>query len=194
MDTLHLNREAWLGAAVEELRPVFAAQGHTLPAAIAVTCGFPSTASRSGAIGQCWSAAASSGGTVEVLISPELADPSRVFDVLIHELAHSAPGCFSHGVTFQRLCSAMLLIPAASSWTATVAGPAFKAAYSPIIDSLGAYPHTTLSMSKRKVQTTRMLKLICPTCGYTIRTSAKWLALGIPTCHDGDTFNVVSGK
>ena len=37
----HTVREEWLLAAVEELRPMFEAQGAKLPDAIRVTCGFP---------------------------------------------------------------------------------------------------------------------------------------------------------
>ena len=55
----HTVREEWLLAAVEELRPMFEAQGAKLPDAIRVTCGFPSNAKRSGAIGEAWSSASS---------------------------------------------------------------------------------------------------------------------------------------
>ena len=33
---------------------------------------------------------------------------------------------------------------------------------------------------------TRMLKLTCPTCRYTVRTTRKWLDVGQPFCPDGD--------
>jgi hypothetical protein len=28
----------------------------------------------------------------------------------------------------------------------------------------------------------RLKKVICPDCGYTIRTTAKWIKVGLPTC------------
>ena len=34
-------------------------------------------------------------------------------------------------------------------------------------------------------QSTRMLKVLCPSCGYTLRTTARWLAVGFPTCPCG---------
>jgi len=192
MESIHSTREQWLNAAVEEVRPFFAAYGHTLPQAIRVTCGFPSSAKRSGAIGECWSDKASKDGAVEIMISPVLDAPSRVFDVLVHELCHSAPSCMNHGATFAKIATAMLLIPAASSWKATVASPAFDARYAKIIASLGLYPHAQLSMGGRKVQKTRMLLLQCPSCGYKLRTTANWLAQGLPTCHDGAIFTQVT--
>jgi hypothetical protein len=32
----------------------------------------------------------------------------------------------------------------------------------------------------------RLLKCECPACGYTIRTTQKWLDIGTPTCPCGD--------
>jgi hypothetical protein len=46
-------------------------------------------------------------------------------------------------------------------------------------------------MSNRKVQTTRRLKAVCPSCGYTVRLTSKWAALGLPSCPvDSDTLNL----
>ena len=99
---IHTERETYLQSAVEELRPSFSANGHTLPLAIRVSCALPSNAKRSGAIGECWADTRSADGHYEIFISPTLADPARVFDVLIHELCHTAKGCMNHGVNFQK--------------------------------------------------------------------------------------------
>jgi hypothetical protein len=99
----------------------------------------------------------------------------------------------NHGVNFQKAADAMHLIPAAGkkAYKATTGGDAFKAAFGAIIDGLGDYPHAQLSMSTRKTQATRMLKAVCPSCGYTVRLTAKWAAKGLPSCPiDGDTFNL----
>jgi hypothetical protein len=192
----HTERETYLQAAVEELRPSFSANGHTLPLAIRVSCALPSNAKRSGAIGECWADTRSADGHYEIFISPTLADPARVFDVLIHELCHTAKGCMNHGVNFQKLAEAMLLIPATNSWKSTVAAPTFMAAYGSIIDGLGVYPHAALDMSSRKTQGTRMLKASCPSCAYTVRLTAKWAfdSYGnprLPVCPCGDTLALV---
>jgi len=127
---------------------------------------------------------------MEIMVSPVLSDTYRVIDVLVHELCHTTAGAMNHGVAFRKVADAMHLIPSAlKGYKATSAGPAFKKAFGPIIDGLGEYPHAELSMSTRKVQATRMLKAVCPACGYTIRLTAKWAARGLPICHnDGSTF------
>jgi hypothetical protein len=187
------NREDWLSAAVSELRPFFDAVGKPIPANVRVTCGFPSTAKRSGAIGECWADTASADKTFEVLISPVLDDPSRVFDVLVHELCHSTAGAMNHAGNFQKVAALMHLEPSFGprGWKATNRGPEFITTFGSIIDSLGAYPHAALTMSNRKVQTTRMLKAVCPSCGYTVRLTQKWAALGLPSCPvDSDILNL----
>ena len=187
------NREDWLSAAVSELRPFFDAVGKPLPANVRVTCGFPSTAKRSGAIGECWADTASADKTFEVLISPVLDDPLRVFDVLVHELCHSTAGAMNHAGNFQKVAGLMHLVPSAGpkGWKATGPGPSFHQTFGSIIDSLGPYPHAALTMSNRKVQTTRMLKAVCPSCGYTVRLTSKWAALGLPSCPvDSDVLNL----
>jgi len=180
------TREDWLTQGVTELRPFFEIAGHTLPDAIRVACGFPYAAPRSRAIGQCWNLAASGDNTHEILISPELAEPGRVFDVLIHELCHTVPGTKGHGATFQRVAMSMLLSACGvgkTPWGSTEQGPGFMEQYGEIIASLGAYPHAVLTPNQfKKTQTTRMLKASCPDCGYTVRLSAKWAAQGLPIC------------
>lgn len=37
-------------------------------------------------------------------------------------------------------------------------------------------------------QKNRQLKLECPECGYTARATAKWIAVGMPTCPCGGEF------
>ena len=187
------NREDWLSAAVSELRPFFDAVGAPLPANVRVTCGFPSNAKRSGAIGECWADTASADQTFEVLISPVLDDPLRVFDVLVHELCHATAGAMNHGINFQRVAAAMHLAPSPTkaAWKATCRAASFVPTFGSIIDSLGAYPHAALTMNSKKVQTTRMLKAVCPSCGYTVRLTQKWADLGLPSCPvDSDTLNL----
>ena len=188
------NREDWLNAAVSELRPFFSAVGKPLPANVRVTCGFPSNAKRSGAIGECWADTASADKTFEVLISPVLDDPTKVFEVLVHELCHATAGAMNHGVNFQKVANLMHLAPSPTKagWKATGQAATFAAQYGDIIKSLDAYPHAALSMTTKKTQGTRMLKAVCPSCGYTVRLTSKWAALGLPSCpQDSDILNLV---
>jgi hypothetical protein len=170
---------------------VFDAKAAPIAANIRVTCGFPLTAKRSGSIGECWADTASADKVMEIMVSPTLADAYRVMDVLVHELCHTTAGAMNHGVNFKKAADAMHLLPSAgkAGYKATTGGDVFKAAFSDIIDSLGAYPHGALTVSNRKVQTTRMLKAVCPCCGYSIRLSAKWAAQGLPSCYNDDCNN-----
>ena len=188
------NREDWLSAAVSELRPFFEAVGKPLPANVRVTCGFPSNAKRSGAIGECWADTASADKTFEVLISPVLDDPVKVFEVLVHELCHATAGAMNHGVNFQKVANLMHLAPSPTKagWKATGQAATFAPVYGEIIKSLDAYPHAALSMTTKKTQGTRMLKAVCPSCGYTVRLTSKWAALGLPSCpQDSNILNLV---
>jgi hypothetical protein len=190
MTQVYSTREEWLTAGVEELRPLFESVNRPVASKVRIACGFPLDAKRSGAIGQCWSDQNSADSTVEILISPELADPIKVFEVLVHELCHATPNGMNHGKPFKHIASLMLLEPANGTkrepWKATKGNAQFLDAYRDIIDGLGAYPHAPLTYQTKKTQTTRMIKASCPSCGYTVRLTAKWAALGLPTCPCGD--------
>lgn len=191
---MYSTREEWLTAGIEEVRPLFDLYSKPLPARIRVSCGFPSTALRSGAIGECWINSASADGTFEILIHPKLADPESVFEVLIHELCHATAGAFNHGVNFQKIAAAMHLMAIGTGkqpWKSTKGDPDFGVVYGDIISSLGAYPHAELKSDRQiKKQSTRMLKACCPSCGYTVRLTQKWADIGMPTCPCGDNLSV----
>lgn len=154
----HTNREEWLTAALEEIRPIFSDVGAALPAAIRVTCGFPLTFKRTGNLGEAYPASSSLDRTVEVLIAPTIDNPVQVFGVLFDTLQS-----IKKYVVEQGDCSAL-------------------------IDSLGAYPHAAITIQARKPQTARMLKASCPTCGMIIRLTAKWAHQLPTCSADGDSF------
>lgn len=183
------SREDWLTQAVEELRPVFDANGYPLPDRIRVTCGFPSRHARSlnRAIGEHHSASASADGTHEILISPVESDPFEVFGILVHELAHSATDGDGHRGRFPPCVRRLHLGGKPSSTKIT---DRFRQEFQSLIESLGEYPHARLNVAtNRKVQSTRMLKASCPACGYTIRLTKTWADQGLPSCPvDATTF------
>ncbi len=182
------HREPWLHAVAERLRPMFASHGATIPDKIRLSCGFPSVrafAATRQRVGECWAGEASADGHVEIMISPVLDDPMRVAGVLAHELAH-ATGRDGHRGPFATLARAIGL---EGKMTATTEGEAFKQAVAPILEAVGPYPHTELSKTARPKQGTRLLKLQCPTCPYTVRITRKWLdEVGPPACPEhGDS-------
>jgi hypothetical protein len=184
------SREDWLNAAIAALRPLAKARGYTIPDKVRASCGFPKGKSK--AIGQCWSNLSSKDGSFETFISPLIAESARVLDILVHELGHAAVGLEAkHGAKFARFCKAFQLV---GPWKATTAGPDFEAqVLAPVMTALGhvQYPHAAmvdcLSTGPKK-QSTRMLKCVCPECGYTARTTAKWLdEIGPPLCPCNET-------
>lgn len=179
--TGELTREGWLTAAAGALAPVFAAADIELPASVAVSCGFPGGAPILKTIGQCWKTATALDGRAHIFVSPLLHDPVEVLEVLAHELVHAVDDCeHKHRGPFAKMARAIGL---EGKLTATHAGPELRLWLEQIAAELGDYPHAGLvPETKPKTQSTRMRKVECPACGYIVRTTAKWLAVGVPTC------------
>ena len=177
----HTTREAWLTAATKALRPLFREAGNdAYPKKLQVSCGWPGGGTRS-RIGECWSQTCSANGATEIFISPVVAKPVEVLDILVHELVHGIVGVeHGHKAPFRRLAVAVGLT---GKMTATVAGPELKVRLKALAKELGSYPHSELSRGDRKPQPTRMIKCECDDCGYICRTTRSWLdAAGPPIC------------
>jgi len=178
------TREEWLTRAVEALRPLFAEAGEDIPA-VRVSVGFPGGGSARKRIGECWAPGASVDGVPQLFVSPVIGSRVQALDVLTHELIHAIDRCESgHKGRFVKIAKAVGL---EGKMTATVASPALEEKLTEIGKALGDYPHSaiTLSAATEKKQTTRMLKVECTEDGYTIRTTAKWLEVGLPVCPCG---------
>lgn len=183
-----MTREEWLTRAVNVLdAQVFAPQGLTVPA-VRVSVGWPGgRGNKDSTIGQCWASIASADGRAQLFISPTMDDAVRVLDILAHEMIHAVDDCQNgHKGEFRRMA---LAIGLTGKMTATVAGDDLRAELTAIAGELGPYPHAALTpaLSGIKKQTTRMLKLECPDDGYIVRTTQKWLDLGLPSCPCGTT-------
>jgi len=161
-----MNREDWLTTAALEVAPLLEMAGHPLPK-VRITCGFPSTFRRSGTLGECWSDKASGDGTFEILISLTVADAAHVFAVLLAQL-----------------CAASKANPVGLGLDAD--GALSDGRWLALINEMGAYPHSALTVGEKPVQTTRMLKAVCPDCKpdskYHVRLTAKWARVGLPLC------------
>lgn len=183
-----MNREQWLNAATTLLRTeVFDPKGHAVPETIRASVGFPSVralSAKNARIGECWNPRASADEHAEILISPRIADdPANIVAVLAHELIH-AMGIQKHGKDFKKVATSIGL---EGRMTATKPGETLRAWCESAAKRIGPWPGAKLNASRRPVkkQTTRMLKVACPECGYTVRTSAKWAEVGLPTCPCG---------
>lgn len=181
------TREEWLNAAAQAVRPLFDEQGAADYPKFRVSCGFPKGGR--GAIGQAWTPSASGDATAELFISPKLEElvkvgSAGVLDVLVHELIHAVVGNEAgHKGPFRKLAKAIGL---QGKMTATVTDEALANRLLELTAALGPYPHAQLSSLTVTKQTTRMLKVQCDGCGFTCRTTRKWLdEVGTPTCACG---------
>lgn len=175
------TREEWLIAATHRLRDgMFLEQGITVPPTVRVSVSFPGGGSARKRIGEAWHPKSSADNIPQVFISPTLADPILVLDVLVHELIHTAYPDAGHKKPFK---DAMKKLGLTGKPTATVAGPELRGKLECLNTELGPYPHAAIKLSDRKKQTTRLIKCECPYCGYVVRTTHKWIEeMGAPLC------------
>ena len=202
-----MTREQWLHRAIAALRPRFEQIGMPLPGKIHVSVGFGygSRAESKHILGQCWARCASADGVNHVFISPVEGDPAGMLSTLVHELVRAADDCahghkgdFAHAATRLGLEGKM---------TATRPGAVLAAELITLAGALGSFPHGKLDPARRPVpvppgdpgqdpggkihsgpgkQGTRLIKLTAAgCCGYTVRTTRRWLAEGEPLCPHG---------
>lgn len=180
------TRDEWLEAAKVLLDPLFVGTP-AKPRAIRASVGFPAGSRSSKSlrtIGICHYNAEDA--TPQIWIHPEIVDPARVLDILVHELAHAyLPVGTGHGGDFKRTAEAVGLT---GRMVATVAGPDFTAVAKRLLAVLGPYPHSRLTYSEARgrKQTTRQILVDCP-CGIKFRASRTVLeSIADLRCPDGD--------
>lgn len=179
-----MTREHWLLAGVGALRPLFVDVGKPLPEVVHASIGFPSrgaVSQRRRIMGQCWSGEASKDGNCHIFVSPVHDTPVAVLDTLTHELVHAVTPGAAHRGKFITVSRAIGLTEGKP--TNASAGTDLRVKLEHIADDLGPLPHSVLTALGRVAkQSTRMVKCECPDCGYTARTTRKWLEIGTPIC------------
>lgn len=190
------SREQWLNAATREIlnkfgdifEKHFGADGMDHLNHLHVSTGFPSRGGLTKVIGECWkSKAAGDGKTHHIFINPRLDSMVEVLATLAHEMIHAADdGEHKHKGPFVRAARDLGLEGKA---TATFAGEDFVEFAKGVERRIGAYKHVSLiPIAVEKKQTTRMLKLEADCCGYVVRTTQKWIEVGLPSCPCGNEF------
>jgi hypothetical protein len=174
------TREQWLERAAALMREGLIPQlaGHRCR----VSCDWPHKAAvaRTG-VGECWFPQHSTDHRSHNLsISPALQDPIEVLQTLAHELVHGAAGPNAgHKGAFVKIAKS---IGFKAPWTSTPPTPELIRRLNGLLVNLGPDPHAAIDKSGRKKQGTRMIKVVCPECGYTVRTTQQWIDTGLPTC------------
>lgn len=184
--TKPLTREQWLTLLLHKhVAPLLAKHGATVPADCKVSVGFPGGGSARKRIGECWPRHRSSLKVNEIFLNPAMKDVTRLADVLVHEAIHAADDCKSGHKGFFRKTA--LAVGLTGKMTSTSAGPALAAWIETTLAKMPAFDYGSLDLDGRKKQTTRMVKVVCMECGYTLRTTQKWIEVGLPTCCCGGT-------
>jgi hypothetical protein len=187
------NRETWLENAVVEVGALLLARAEVEVPTVRVAAGWPSrggTSTKKRVLGECWKPAVAEDGVSQIFLNPMLDDVPVILGVLTHELIHAwDKGENGHKGPFVHAAKAVGLT---APWTATGVGEELLPLLVDVGEKLGPYPHSKLNPSvQRKVQTTRMLKVQCPYCDYTVRTTQKWIDVGVPICPCGGEMEVV---
>lgn len=171
------QREQWLVRAMPLVTELFKDNKYEVPDNIRVSCGWPSKLGlgmKTRRIGECWDKTCTTDDHWQIFISPVLDDPSRVLDILIHEVVHVVVGVKAgHRKPFSDCAKSVGLL---GPWTKTTAGEPLKEILTGWIEEIGPYPHGALKPSAvaKKAEPTRCLLMEC-VCGVKIRTTAKWM-------------------
>jgi hypothetical protein len=168
-----LDRETWLTECAQFILDDLIAMHATVPTTqFRISIGFPS-GRPSKVLAQCWKHEASADGVNEIFVSPTVDDSIEILAALAHELIHFSDNCESgHQNHFARVARAIGL---EGKLTATVAGADLATQLSLYVDLLGPIPHAKLdvTLSGKKKQATRMIKVACDCCEYSHRTTQK---------------------
>jgi hypothetical protein len=173
---LSSERIAWLEKAYALLRSELLPEA---PERVTISFGFPSKGarpSRNQRIGEYanFLQDCDAGPGLLTLHPTIFQDPSRVLDVLLHEMIHAARPNDGHRKDFPRLAKRVGLT---GKMTATVAGPELRERLSAMLaDKLPPMPkgHGDLNADRKK-QSTRLRKWICPACGQIVRAASDCL-------------------
>lgn len=168
-------------------------------------------AGRAGVLGTCFYEGWQNGHPEPVsmveICAFEQDTPSQIAVTTVHELAHAvAPRGAGHGRTWKQVARTLGLAAPSAVSTGAETWDAFTPAVRGILESLpvpddGKPLRVALPGRRRKGPRpcsagngarggrsrgqgsgSRMIRCACSICGYTVRTSAKWLAVGYPVC------------
>lgn len=186
--TIDQNREAWLIAAAQAMTPWFTAVDEEVPP-FRVSVGWPGgRGPKKTTRGQCWPTSSADDKTAQIFISPMQSDTVTTLAVLLHEMAHAVDDCESkHNGNFIKIARKLGF---QHKWTSSSnRTEELTERLSGLAERLGDFPSASIVTGRAAdgpaKQSTRMLKLECPEDGYIVRTTQKWIDLGLPTCPCG---------
>jgi hypothetical protein len=201
----HYTREEWLHEVARLVTQyLFEPAGYIVPP-ITLSVGIPHNPRGSShhARAQCWSPQCSEAGISTIFVSPFNDEVASIVGDVVHELCHAVVGNDKgHGKVFAECAAKVGLV---APWTSTPETEEFKHwVRTFVVPQVGEYPHSkmrdlkdlkanpptidgtvsggALGPTGSPKQSTRLLKLECPSCGCVVRITKKWLAMGAPSC------------
>lgn len=184
------TREAWMLRAVEAMRS-WLPDGNVVPD-VRISFGWPGgRGSKKGVRGQCWYA--TDDEVPAIFVSPDQNDPIVVLGIILHEMVHASGQRQHNPGGFGKVAGPMGFTK--SFTTSENKTPELLARLTDLAAELGPMDHARVNAAgglygtgaqRPPVQSTRMVKLTCPDDGYTVRTTRKWIEVGLPTCPCGE--------
>lgn len=186
-----MTREQWLEKAVKKLTPGFQKKcGVKVPQNIRVSVSYPLGRSPRKVLGQCFDKRMSTGGFIEIVITPTVDDAVEIMGTLAHEMVHAIVGIkCGHKKEFSQCARRFGFL---APWTTTPTPRPLKLEFKRLLSTMPPFPHKKVLLDeKRKKQTTRMIKLHCEECGFICRASQTAIEIsGFPTCGCGCPMNL----
>jgi hypothetical protein len=174
-----ISRQQWLDQAVQRVAKRFEQLGYEVPQ-VQISCGFPSTGSRSNRIGECWPTSRCSGGMNEIFITPLVDNAEEVLGIIFHELVHAVDDCKSgHGKAFKTIATKIGLT---GKMIHAHPGEELSKQVKLMASELGDYPHKRLITKPSSRPRRERPYAECSECGYRVPMLKKFLEFGPPIC------------
>jgi|TARA_R110000824_G_C14938151_1_gene649480 hypothetical protein len=181
-----MNRETYLNKVIDKAVPLFNNSGFKISdirSKLKVSCSFIEglRSSSKNAVGAHYNPSISKDGFHEIMLSPKEDNSQEIIGTLIHEMVHAIQthlyhdnkgrlNVGAHGKEFRKIALAVGLCGKMKS---TISSPELIKTIDTWIKELGNYPHSKITLSNRKKQTTRNIKVECYDCKWSFRCSTK---------------------
>lgn len=175
-----MNREQWLNALASTAVPRISSSldYSNEELALKLSCGFPAQQGKRKKIAASLvPPTASDDFNAEIFVTPELAEKRAVAQAVLPLLVAVVTGDFKQRRIYRDAVRRLGLNSAElPAWAKS------------LVDGMPAYPHASLTLEAPEKQTTRLIKVACPSLEhdpYIARLSRKALDFGTPTCPCG---------
>jgi hypothetical protein len=166
-----MNREQWLTELATTAMPAISAilEYSDEEPSVKLSCGFPAKQGKRKPISaQLVPPTASDDFNAEIFVSPTISEKSEVIEAVLPLLVAVVTGDFKQGQNWR---NAVARLNAGTILAETLE------------NQMPEYPHSALTLPTVAKQTTRLIKVSCPTDGYIARVSRATIEnLGAPIC------------